>query len=113
MEIILDVKGKALGRAATEAAVILRGKNNTDFAPNRIPDIKLLVENIDKIKITGNKLKQKKYIRHSGYPGSLKTAAMEDVIDKKGTGYVFEKAVSGMLPKNKLRKQMLKNLIIK
>ncbi len=113
MEIILNVKGKVLGRAAAEAAVILRGKNNTDFAPNRIPDIKLLVEDIDKIKITGNKLKQKKYIRHSGYPGSLKTPAMEDVIDKKGMGYVFEKAVSGMLPKNKLRKRMMNNLIIK
>jgi len=113
MEITLDVKGKALGRAAAEAAVILRGKNNTDFAPNRIPDVKLLVENIDKIRITGSKLKQKKYIRHSGYPGSLKAEAMEDVIGKKGVGYVFEKAVGGMLPKNKLRKRMLKNLIIK
>ena len=113
IEQILDVKGKPLGRAASEAAAILRGKNRSDFAPNRIPDIKLIIENVDKIKITGNKLKQKEYIRHSTYPGSLKIEKLEDVIKKKGIKYVFEKAVDGMLPKNKLRKQIVKRLIVR
>lgn len=113
IEQILDVKNKPLGRAASEAAAVLRGKDRPDFAPNRIPDIKLIIENIDKIKITGNKLKQKKYIRHSTYPGSLRIDKLEDVIKDKGIEHIFKKAVDGMLPKNKLRKQMIKRLIIK
>ncbi len=106
----MDVKGKSLGRAASEAAVILRGKTSADFAPNRAPKLKLAVENIDDIKITGNKLKQKEYARHSGYPGSLKFTKLEDAIAKKGIKYVFERAVEGMLPKNRLRNEMMKNL---
>ncbi|HDO23797.1 MAG TPA: 50S ribosomal protein L13 [bacterium] len=113
IEQILDVKNKSLGRAASEAAAVLRGKNRPDFAPNRIPDIRLIIENIDKIKITGDKLKQKKYIRHSTYPGSLRVDKLEDIIKGKGIKYVFEKAVSGMLPKNKLKKEAIKRLIIK
>ena len=106
----MDAKGKSLGRAASEAAVILRGKNTADFAPNRVPEIKLIIENVDGIKITGAKLKQKEYARHSGYPGSLKFTKLEDAIAKKGIKYVFERAVEGMLPKNKLKNGMMKNL---
>ncbi len=112
-EYTIDAKNKPLGRVASEAASVLRGKNTVDFTPNRVPDMRLIVENIDKIKISGNKLKQKEYIRHSGYPGSLKSAKMGEVIAKKGMKYVFEKTVDGMLPKNKLRKQMMKRLIVK
>jgi len=113
MEYKFDVKGKTLGRAAAKAATILRGKDSVDFAPNKLPDIKLSIENVDGLNVTGEKMKQKKYIRHSGYPGSLKTTVLEKLIVKKGMKYVFEKAVNGMLPKNKLRKQAMKNLIIK
>lgn len=102
-----------MGRAASEAAIILRGKNRPDFAPNRVPDVKLIIENVEHIKFTGDKLKQKEYLRHSGYPGSLKATKLEDMITKKGMKYVFEKAVIGMLPKNRLRKEAMKKLIVK
>lgn len=113
MNYTIDAKDKSLGRAASEAAAVLRGKNRPDFAPNRVPPVKAIVVNIDKIKITGKKLKQKNYTRHSGYPGSLKTFRMEEMIAKKGVSHIFKEAVYGMLPKNKLRSQMIKNLIIK
>ncbi len=113
MEYIIDAKDRPLGRIASEAAAILRGKNRTDFAPNKAPNVKVVITNADKIKITGKKLKQKEYIRHTMYPGGLKMLKMEEVKKKKGIGYILERAVNGMLPKNKLRKQMLKNLVIK
>jgi len=113
MNYTIDANGKSLGRVASEAAAVLRGKNRSDFAPNRVSPVKVIVTNIDKIKITGKKLKQKKYTRHSTYPGSLKSFRMEEVIAKKGVSHIFKEAVYGMLPKNKLRSQMIKNLIIK
>jgi len=111
-EYTIDAKNKSFGRVAAEAASVLRGKNIVNFAPYRLPAIKLIIKNTAQIKISGNKLKQKRYIRHSMYPGSLQIAKMEEVIAKKGIKYVLEKAVNGMLPKNKLRKQMMKNLVI-
>lgn len=112
-EYTIDAKGKSLGRVASEAAAILRGKNSPDFAPNIAPNIKLTVINSDKFKVTGKKMKQKKYMRHSTYPGNLKSLKMEEVAEKKGMAHLLKKAVDGMLPKNKLRKQMIKNLVIK
>jgi large subunit ribosomal protein L13 len=113
MEYVIDAKDKALGRVASEAAVILRGKKEADFAPNRLPDIKVKIINIEKIKITDKKLKEKEYKSHSGYPGGLKTTPLKKILEKKGMEYVLKKAVMGMLPKNKLRdKIMMKNLII-
>jgi large subunit ribosomal protein L13 len=109
----IDANKKSLGRVASEAAVFLRGKNNPDFVPNRVPDIKLIVANIDSVKITGKKMEQKEYKNFSGYPGGLKITNMNEIIKKKGIEYVFKHAVRGMLPKNKLRKEMMKNLVIK
>lgn len=112
-EYTIDVKEKSLGRAAAEVAGILRGKNNPDFIYNRTPDIRVNIVNISKLKVTGKKLIQKEYKSYSGYPGGLKKKKMKDVIEKKGNGYIFKKAVEGMLPRNKLRKKMIKNLVIK
>jgi large subunit ribosomal protein L13 len=112
MEYIIDAKNKALGRVASEAAVILRGKKEVDFAPNRLPETKVKIINIAQIKIIDRKLKQKEYKSHSGYPGGLKTTPLERVLEKKGIAFVFIKTVTGMLPKNKLRNKMIKNLII-
>ncbi len=112
MEYIIDAKDKSLGRVASETAVILRGKKEADFAPNRLPEAKVKVINIAKIKIIDRKLKQKEYKSHSGYPGGLKTASLERVLEKKGMAFVFIKTLTGMLPKNKLRNKMIKNLII-
>ncbi|MFH1473004.1 MAG: 50S ribosomal protein L13 [bacterium] len=113
MKQIIDATGKRPGRLATEIAIILMGKNRTDFAKNRIPDVQVEVTSASEMNIDLNKSKAKEYHSYSGYPGGLKTITMEKLIATKGAKEVLRKAVSGMLPKNKLRAKMLKNLIIK
>ncbi len=113
MKHTLDATGKRIGRVATEVAVLLMGKNRTDFAKNKIPDVKVEVLNASKFWIDARKKRDKTYATHSGYPGSLKTRSMQQVIDAKGEKEVLRMAVLGMLPKNKLRPQMIKNLTIK
>jgi len=110
-EVILDLEGKKLGRAATEAANILRGKNRATFAPNIVPDVKLKVTNLTKLSITDKKKAEKEYQRYSGYPGGLFRTKMAELW-KKNPGEVFKKAVYGMLPKNRLRAKFIKNLVI-
>lgn len=112
MEYKIDASNKAIGRVASEAATFLMGKNTPEFQRNKTPDVKVTILNASKAKISQKKKKEKKYQRYSGYPGGLKTRTMEEVITKKGYREVFEKAVRGMLPANKLRKGMMKNLII-
>ena len=104
----LDVKNKSLGRAAAETAALLRGKNMPNFAPNKAPEHTVKIINLDKIKFSEQKKSQKAYKYYSGYPGGLKYTPAE----KKNLDDIFRKAVWGMLPKNKLRKPMIKNLII-
>ncbi len=111
-EYVIDAKNKSLGRIASEAAGILRGKREVDFAPNRLPALKVKVVNLDKIKLSEKKILQKRYKSHSGYPGGLKVSLMKKVLEKKGIAYIFRRAVMNMLPKNKLQKRMIKNLII-
>jgi len=108
----IDASDKPLGRLAQEVAKILRGKDKPDFMPHKDTGAFVVVENINKIKITGKKLKQKIYYHHSGYPGGLKKIPMEKVF-KKDPGEVLRRAVWGMLPKNKLRAKMIKRLKIK
>jgi len=111
-EYVLDAKGKSFGRLASEAAVILRGKKEVDFAPNRVPDLKVKIINIKEIKIDDKKIGQKYYKSHSGYPGGIKITPMKKALEKKGIDYIFRKTIMGMLPKNKLRNKIIKNLII-
>jgi large subunit ribosomal protein L13 len=113
MKHTIDATGKKPGRLATEIAVLLMGKNRTDFAKNKIPDISLEITNAAQMSIDSKKLVDKTYAAHSGYPGGLKTTSMERVIATKGAKEVLRKAVMGMLPKNKLRAQMIRNLTIK
>ncbi|OHB15947.1 MAG: 50S ribosomal protein L13 [Candidatus Zambryskibacteria bacterium RIFOXYC1_FULL_39_10] len=113
MEHTIDAQNKKLGRLATEVAVILMGKNRPDFVRNAIPDIKLKVLNASKISVTNKKMDQKVYKNYSGYPGGLKERSMKKVVADKGMRETLRIAVRGMLPKNKLRDQMMKNLIIK
>ncbi len=110
-EIIIDAKDKALGRTATEAALHLRGKTSAGYAPNLAPKIKVKVINLSKAKINAEKLEKTFYKRHSGYPGSLKYVSLKKVWEKNPK-IAFIKIIRGMLPKNKLRKEILKNLII-
>lgn len=113
MKYTIDATGKRPGRIATEVAVLLMGKNRADFARNRIPDTTVEVVSAGKMSIDPKKKEAKTYVRHSGYPGSLKTENMESVIEKKGAKEVLRRAIYGMLPKNKLRPRMMKHLTIK
>lgn len=109
---IIDANGKSLGRLAVEIATLLRGKHKPDFVPYRDMGDFVVVRDIDKIKITGRKLKQKIYYHHTGFPGGFRQTPMERLIEKKGLGEVLKRAVWGMLPKNKLRAKMIKRLRI-
>lgn len=109
--VTLDVANKPLGRAASEAAILLRGKNRPDFIPNKLPEIKIKIINLDKIKFSGKKKTQKKYKRFSGYPGGLKEISFKNLFEKNPKDF-FKRAVMGMLPKNKSRSKVIKNLII-
>ncbi len=109
----IDAANKVLGRLAVEVAGLLRGKHKPDFVPYKDMGDFVVVENVNKVKVTGKKLKQKIYYRHSGYPGGFKQASMEEIVKKKGFDEVLKKAVWGMLPKNKLRDKMIKRLRFK
>jgi large subunit ribosomal protein L13 len=112
MEYTIDAQNKKLGRLASEAAVILMGKNRTDFVRNAIPDVKVKISNAGKIFTTNKKMDQKIYKNYSGYPGGLRERSMKKVVSDKGMKEVLRIAIKGMLPKNKLRDRMMKNLII-
>lgn len=105
----IDAADKVLGRLAVQVALLLRGKNKPGFAPNVDGGDIVKIKNVAKIKITGKKLEQKKYYRHSGYLGGLKATPLKDVFATKPEE-VLKEAVLGMLPKNKLRAQMIKRL---
>jgi len=113
MEHTIDAQGKKLGRIASAAASILMGKNRADFARNIIPEVKVKIENAGKISITNRKMGDKIYKSYSGYPGGLKETSMKKVVSDKGMREALKIAIKGMLPKNKLRDRMMKNLIIK
>jgi|SRR3972149_7621362 len=110
--ITIDASGKILGRLASEVAQFLIGKNQPSFRPNYISGGKVTIINASKIKLTGDKIRQKEYFRHSGYLGNLKKFTLGEML-KKNPAWVMKNAVSGMLPKNKLRKIYLKNLEVK
>ncbi len=112
MEYTLDAQNKKLGRIASEAAKLLMGKNRTDFARNTMPDVKVKIVNAGKVDILNKKMGDKFYKTYSGYPGGLKERGMKKVVNDKGFKETFRLAVSGMLPKNKLRTRMMKNLIV-
>jgi large subunit ribosomal protein L13 len=109
--IIIDAQGKALGRLASQIAIFLQGKHKPNFLPYKDMGDFVIVKNVEKIKLTGKKMKQKKYYRHSGYLGGLKEIPLEEIFRKRPAS-ILKMAVQGMLPKNKLRAQMLKRLKI-
>ena len=106
---LVDVKDKILGRVATRVAAILRGKHKSDFVANMDRGDFVVVINAKDIKVSGNKLAEKYYFRHSGYIDGHKTEVMGKLLKRKPTD-VFMHAVAGMLPKTKLGKKMLKKL---
>jgi len=113
MEKIIDAKNRGIGRVATEAAMALMGKDNANYQPNILAEVKVIIENASLSKITDKKKGEKEYTRYTGYPGGLRRRTLDEVITKKGFQEVYQKAVHGMLPSNRLRKLRMKNLIIK
>lgn len=107
-----DATDKKLGRFATEIAMVLMGKNVPTYQSNVLSKHKAIIENASKLAIPAKKLEEVEYARYSGYPGGLKMTPMKRVVEKKGYSEVLRKAVYGMLPKNKLRADMMKNLTI-
>lgn len=105
----IDATGKVLGRLAADVALILQGKKDVGYAPNKEPDNVVIVSNMDKIKVTGNKMEDETYFKHTGYLGNDKHTPM-NVIFKKNPGQLLRFAVNGMLPKNRLRDRHLKRL---
>lgn len=106
---VIDAQGQTLGRLATQVATILRGKNKPIFTPHVDCGDYVIVVNAEKIHVTGRKLMQKKYYRHSGYPGGFREITLRDQL-QTFPDRVFEAAVRGMLPKNRLGRQMFKKL---
>ena len=107
--LIVDAEGQTLGRLATQIAVLLRGKHKPIYSPSVDCGDYVVVINAEKIAVTGNRLDQKVYYRHSGYPGGLRQITLKDQLVKFPTRPV-ELAVKGMLPKNKLGRKMIKKL---
>lgn len=106
---VIDAKDQTLGRLASQIARILRGKHKPIFSPHMDVGDHVIVINCEKVRITGRKLDQERYYRHSGYPGGLRSRTMREQLDKFPER-VIEAAVRGMLPKNKLGRQMIKKL---
>ena len=107
--VIFDASDKVLGRFATKIADKLRGKDKPTFTPHVDGGDFVVVINAEKVKVTGNKAEQKKYYKHSLYPGGLKVKSYKDVLEKNPER-IIENAVKGMLPKNKLGKSIIKKL---
>ena len=106
---LVDAEDKVLGRLAVKIASILSGKNKAQYSPNADLGDFVIVVNAEKVKVTGNKFSQKNYYHHTGYPGGLKTKSFEKM-QEDSPEKIIEKAVKGMLPKNKLANQIIKKL---
>jgi large subunit ribosomal protein L13 len=108
---LVDADGQTLGRLATRIADTLRGKGKPHYTPHVDTGDFVIVVNADKIQVTGNKLDQKRYYRHSGYPGGLRSRTLREQLDRRPTE-VLRTAVKGMLPKNRLARQQINKLKI-
>ena len=108
---VVDAEGKTLGRLASEIAKILKGKHKPIYSPHLDVGDFVIVINAEKVRVTGRKLDQKFYYRHSGYPGGLKIISLRDQLARHPTR-VLKAAVRGMLPKNRLGRRMIKKLKI-
>jgi len=106
---VVDLKDKVLGRAASQIARVLRGKNKAIYTPSVDTGDFVVVVNAEKVRLTGNKLGSKMYYRHTGYPGGIRSITAEKLLETKPEELI-RKAVRGMLPKNKLGRQMIKKL---
>ena len=107
--LLLDARDETLGRLSSKIASILMGKNKAQYTPHNDLGDYVVVVNAEKIRVTGNKDIQKKYYKHTGYPGGLKSSTFTEIIEKNPENVIL-KAVKGMLPKNKLSSSMISKL---
>lgn len=108
---VVDAQGQTLGRLATRIAVLLRGKHKPTYSPHLDSGDFVIVVNADKIRVTGRKLDEKIYYRHSLYPGGLKSITLRELLKKRPTR-VIRHAVQGMLPRNRLGRELVRKLKI-
>jgi large subunit ribosomal protein L13 len=106
---VVDAEGETLGRLAVRIADALRGKRKPEYTPHVDTGDFVVVVNAEKIQVTGNKLDQKRYYRHSGYPGGLRSRTLREQLDRRPTE-VIRMAVKGMLPRNRLARQQITKL---
>ena len=109
--VLVDADGQALGRLASEVAKLLRGKHKPNFTPHADCGDNVIIVNAEKVSFSGTKLVDKTYIRYTGYPGGQRMTSAEDML-RKQPERLIQKAVTGMLPKNKLGSQMYRNLYV-
>jgi len=109
--LLVDAEGEVLGRLASKVAKLIRGKHKPNFTPHVDCGDNVVIINAEKIKLTGNKWNDKTYIRHTGYPGGQRTLSANELFGKSPSR-VVEKAVKGMLPKNKLGSALFRNLYV-
>lgn len=107
--LLVDAEGQTLGRLASKVAIILRGKNKPNFTPHVDCGDNVIVINAEKVHLSGNKWEEKTYVRHTGYPGGQRFTTANQLKDKNPAS-VVERAVKGMLPKNKLGAELFRNL---
>jgi len=109
--VVVDAEGKTLGRFATQIADLLRGKRKPTYTPHVDVGDFVVVVNAEKIRVTGKKLTDKRYWRHSGYPGGIRSRTLSEMLDRQPEE-VIRKAVKGMMPRNRLSRQQLTKLKI-
>jgi len=109
--VVVDAEGEVLGRLASKVAKLIRGKHKPNFTPHVDCGDNVVIINAEKIKLTGNKWNDKTYVRHTGYPGGQRTLSAIELFGKS-PNRVVEKAVKGMLPKNKLGSALFRNLYV-
>jgi large subunit ribosomal protein L13 len=109
--VLINAEGQVLGRLASMAAMILRGKKKTYYTPHVDCGDNVIVINAEKVVLTGNKMEKKEYVTYSGYPGGQKIHSPKELMRKKPTA-VVEEAIRGMLPKNRLGREIFRNLYV-
>ncbi|WP_460673573.1 50S ribosomal protein L13 [Larkinella ripae] len=109
--VVIDAENQVLGRLASQAAKIIRGKNKTNFTPNADCGDNVIIINAEKIKLTGKKMTDKVYVRHTGYPGGQRFRTPREMM-AKNPAFILEHAIKGMLPKNRLGSRLFTNLYV-
>lgn len=109
--VLVDAENQTVGRLASKIAYIIRGKNKTNYTPNVDCGDNVIVINAEKVKFSGNKLTEKTYIRHTGYPGGQRFATPKEMLAKRPE-FIIERAVKKMLPTTKLGNQLIRNLYV-